>query len=101
MGKKSKIRIEEKCKLCRLAGVAKRERSVGRESPSPNGRQRLRSGALGGHERRQKPKAWGGGESRAVGGGVFLYLGAKGIMWGLFIFGKNIKKPLTYWRFII
>ncbi|KAE8056154.1 hypothetical protein FH972_012947 [Carpinus fangiana] len=76
MGKKSKIGKEGKCKPCRLAGVAERERSVERESP--DGGWRLRSG-VGGHGRLRKPKAWGGGrEGRAVGGETFFIWGLKG-----------------------
>jgi hypothetical protein len=83
MGKKiSEIGKEGKCKPCRLAGVAERERSVGRESP--DGGWRLRSG-VGGRGRRRKPKAWGGGERAELLGESFFYLGVKGITWGLFI----------------
>ena len=59
-GKKSDIEREGKCEPCRLAGVAERERSVGREAP--DGGRRLRSGVVGWREPHRKPKAWVGGE---------------------------------------
>jgi hypothetical protein len=63
-----------------FSGCRQRERSVGRESPSPNGRRQLRFGALGGHGHRRKPKAWGGGErAELLEERVFLFY----FIWGL------------------